>query len=293
MTISDSYSPKSKYVLNFGSCTDLLKQIPDEVIHLSVTSPPYFMGKKYDRSRKIDEFVEFHSDIVPEIIRVTKIGGSICWQVGYHIKGGVITPLDYHIHRIFNRYENIYLRNRIIWTYGHGLHSKRRFSGRHEIVLWYTKGKDYYFDLDSVRIPQKYPGKKHYRGEKKGLYSCNPLGKNPSDVWNIPNVKAKHVEKTEHPCQFPIALAQMAIRSLSPKNGIVLDPFIGAGTTAIASIIEGRRFVGSELEKDYYEIAKERIYDALNGRIKFRSFDKPIFKPSQNLAVTQNPFISR
>lgn len=288
--ISSSYSWNKRFVLYLGDYLDLLQQIPNNTFDLSITSPPYFMGKEYDKSKKIEDFVTLHSKLLPEIIRVTKKGGSICWQIGYHLKNGIIAPLDYFINEIMFKKKDIYLRNRIIWTYGHGLHCRKRFSGRHEVLLWYTKGKDYYFDLDSVRIAQKYPGKKYYRGKKKGDYSCNPLGKNPSDIWNIPNVKANHIEKTNHPCQFPIALVQMAIRSLTPINGVVFDPFIGSGSTAVAAIIEKRRFVGAEINKEYYKIAKSRCIDALNNRIKFRPIDKPIFKPSLTTAVAQDPF---
>lgn len=89
-------------------------------------------------------------------------------------------PLDIELAPTFKRL-NMQLRNRIIWQYGHGLHSQRRFSGRYETVMWYTKTDDYHFDLDPVRVPSKYPGKKHYRGPKKGQYSGNANGKNPED----------------------------------------------------------------------------------------------------------------
>ena len=207
------------------------------------------MGKEYDKSHNINDFVIDHMKLLPEIYRITKEGGSICWQVGYHINNGVSTPLDYYVYQIFNSFNDLFLRNRIIWTFGHGLHNKNRFSGRHEVILWYTKGRDYYFDLDSVRIKQKYPGKKHYKGINKGTFSGNPLGKNPSDVWSIPNVKANHIEKTQHPCQFPIALAERLIKSLTPSNGIIFDPYMGANSTGAAALIEGRRFIGAEINR--------------------------------------------
>ena len=146
--------------------------------------------------------------------------------------------------------EQLLLRNRIVWTFGHGLNSEHRFSGRHETNLWFTKGNDYIFNLDCVRVPQKYPGKTFFKGKRKGEISGNPLGKNPTDVWDIPNVKANHVEKTEHPCQFPEALAQRLILALTNESDIVLDPFLGSGTTALACHLNNRRFVGFELEKN-------------------------------------------
>src|ERR1041384_3300304 len=93
------------------------------------------------------------------------------------------------------------------------------------IFLRYSKGRRYRFDLNAVRVPQKYPGKKHYKGPKKGKLSGNPKGKNPSDVWEIPNVKSRHVEKTKHPCQFPVALVQRLVRALTLPGSLVVDPF--------------------------------------------------------------------
>jgi adenine-specific DNA-methyltransferase len=155
-------------------------------------------------------------------------------------------------------------------------------SGRHETVLWFTKGDNYHFDLDSIRVPQKYPGKKHYKGEKKGRPSGNPLGKNPGDVWDIPNVKGGHVEKTGHPCQFPVALAQKFVRALCPAGGLVIDPYLGSGSSAIAALVEGRRFSGCDLDARYVRIALARIDDLKWGRLKIRPIDQPIYIPSGN-----------
>ena len=94
------------------------------------------------------------------------------------------------------------MKNRIVWHFEHGLHLKHKFSGRYETILWFVKTDKYIFDLDKVRVPQKYPGKVGYKGKNKGKYSGNIKGKNPSDVWIIPNVKSFHKEKTIHPCQF-------------------------------------------------------------------------------------------
>ena len=110
------------------------------------------------------------------------------------------------------------MRNRIVWHFEHGLHCSRRLSGRYETIMWFTKGDDYVFELDPIRVPQKYPGKKYFKGPKAGQYSCNPLGKNPGDVWTIPNVKSNHVEKTGHPCQFPVELIERLVLALTRKE---------------------------------------------------------------------------
>ena len=241
----------------------------------------------------INTFKDLHNRIFDDIYRILKPGGSLCWQIGYHVSNAAIIPLDYLVYDIFTSKNSeieipLILRNRIIWTFGHGLNSTQRFSGRHEMLLWFTKGDQYTFDLDSVRVPQKYPGKRHYKGEHKGELSGNPLGKNPSDVWDIPNVKANHIEKTEHPCQFPCAIPQRLIRALTLEDGIVLDPFMGSGTTALAAFIEGRRFIGAEIQSSYYDISVTRIKEAQKGNIHTRE-DVPVMKPDSNMAVAKLP----
>jgi adenine-specific DNA-methyltransferase len=223
------------------------------------------------------------------LVRALKDGGSLSWQIGHHVHNGVLTPLDALVYATFSKQKELFLRNRIIWTFAHGVHANRRFSGRHETVLWFTKGKHYTFDLDAVRVPQKYPGKRHYKGPKKGEFSGNPLGKNPSDVWEIPNVKANHIEKTDHPCQFPVALVQRLIRALAPKDGLVCDPFLGSGTSAVAASLENRRFVGCEIQQEYVSIARKRIMNATTKNPNFRPLERPIYAPTATEAVAKRP----
>ena len=271
-----------------------MTSLPDESVDLIVTSPPYCMKKAYeDPHNDLRTFKEQHTIIFDDLYRILKNGGSICWQVGYHISDRCVIPLDYIVYEIFTTMSEIYsaplvLRNRIIWTFGHGLNSTKRFSGRHETILWFTKGEGSTFNLDDIRVPQKYPGKRSYRGPHKGELSGNPLGKNPSDVWDIPNVKANHVEKTQHPCQFPVAIPQRLIKALAPINGLVFDPFMGSGTTGVAAVLEGRRFIGAEIYPEYYDISKQRIQDAINGVARIRE-DKPVIIPNARAAVARLP----
>ena len=294
MKISNEFRNDNKVTLYSGDCCELLKQIPDNSVDLVITSPPYCIGKAYENPHDdIETFKQQHLAIFDDIYRVVKPGGSICWQIGYHVSEKCLIPLDYIVYDIFTSKSSqleqpFILRNRIIWTFGHGLNSTRRFSGRHETILWFTKGETFDFNLDCVRVPQKYPGKRSYKGPNKGELSGNPLGKNPSDVWEIPNVKAKHVEKTAHPCQFPVAIPQRLIRALTDDNALVLDPYMGSGTTGVAAIVENRRFAGAELQPDYYDIATERITDAINGKAKIRD-DIPVVAPNPNAAVAKLP----
>ncbi len=266
-----------------------LAQLKAGSADLIISSPPYCMGKEYDKSISVDDFIADHKKLAPLLIRALKDGGSLCWQVGHHVCNGVTTPLDALVYSIFAEHEELFLRNRIIWTFGHGVHASRRFSGRHETILWFTKGNDYEFNLDAVRVPQKYPGKRHYKGPKKGEWSGNPLGKNPSDVWEIPNVKSRHIEKTCHPCQFPVALVQRLIRALTKRGGLVVDPFMGSGTSAASAAIEGRRFAGCDVDQTYVMIAKRRVAKAKKRQLQFRPLERPIYRPSGNEAVARRP----
>ncbi len=261
-----------------------------DTIDVTISSPPYCIGKVYEtESTTTDDFIKTQKQILPEVVRVTKPGGSICWQTGYHVTEGVTFPLDFAIYDILRAIPDVHLRNRVIWSFGHGLNSNTRFSGRHEVVLWFTKGKQHHFDLDAVRVPQKYPGKRYYKGDNKGKLSGNPLGKNPGDVWEMPNVNANHIEKTDHPCQFPVGLAQRFIRALCPPEGIVFDPFMGSGSSGVAAVLEKRRFLGAEVFPDFMAISERRLIEANQGTVRVRDMDKPIFVPDPNSAVAKRP----
>lgn len=279
MLIKNNFSKENQITLFHGDCMDLLKQIPDNSINLIITSPPYNIGKEYEKKAKINDYYNWQRDIIRECYRVLKNDGNICWQIGNYVDNGEVIPLDLLLYPIFTELK-MKMRNRIIWHFGHGLHASKRFSGRHETIMWFTKSDDYFFNLDPVRIPQKYPNKRYFKGDKKGELSCNPNGKNPSDVWDIPNVKNNHVEKTEHPCQFPVGLVERLVLSMTKENDIVFDPFLGSGSSFVASILNNRKCVGSEMEERYIDIAKDRINKSINGEIKIREMNKPVYTAS-------------
>ncbi len=276
--ISDSFSDNEQIVVFPGNCLDLLSTIPDKKLQLIVTSPPYNLGKEYETRLRIDDYVAEQTKVITESVRCLSDKGSICWQVGNYVDKGEIIPLDSLLYPIF-RNLGLKMRNRIIWHFEHGLHCSRRFSGRYETIIWFTKTDNYVFNLDPVRVPQKYPGKKYFKGPKAGQYSGNPLGKNPGDLWIIPNVKSNHVEKTEHPCQFPVELIERLVLSLTNEEDWVFDPFLGVGSTIIAAIKHNRRGIGSELFPKYVEIAKSRILSALDGTLRTRPMNKPVYDP--------------
>jgi adenine-specific DNA-methyltransferase len=290
MNIRDSFGKDARVTLYAGDCRELLSQIPDAAAQLVVTSPPYNIGKRYERrGRGLDDYLQEQAAVIAECVRVLGEGGSICWEVGNHIAGPQeILPLDIALYPIFASH-GLKLRNRIVWHFEHGLHCSKRFSGRYETILWFTKGNNYAFDLDPVRVPQKYPGKKQFKGPNAGKHSCNPLGKNPSDVWILPNVKHNHVEKTVHPCQFPVELVERLVLSLTHPGDLVVDPYMGVGTTAVAAVRHGRRTAGADTVRDYLDIARQRIELASLGLLKTRPMNKPVYEPPQNSSLVRRP----
>tara|TARA_R110002074_G_scaffold361132_1_gene534126 strand:+ start:2066 stop:3001 length:936 start_codon:yes stop_codon:yes gene_type:complete len=287
--VREAMSSKTRAVIFNGDSLNLVRALPDNSVNLTVTSPPYCMGREYEKSNSIRDFIEAHKIMLPEIVRITKPGGSICWQIGHHISQQVAYPLDYAVFALMQEIPGVSLRNRIVWTFSHGLHNSTRFSGRHETVLWFTKGANYHFDLDAVRVPQKYPGKRHYKGPLKGEFSGNPKGKNPGDVWSIPNVKGNHIEKSDHPCQFPVALVQRLARALCPDGGLIFDPYMGSGSAGVAALLENKKFLGAEIQTEYVEIAKNRLTETIEGNARFRPLDRPIYEPTPDTTLTKLP----
>ncbi|MDQ0291200.1 DNA-methyltransferase [Oligosphaera ethanolica] len=289
--ISETFGLDADSVLFCGHCLDLLKQIPDRSIQLVVTSPPYNIGKEYEKKRQLQDYIQFQEQVIRECVRVLADNGSLCWEVGNYVANGAIIPLDIALYPIFNALDLV-MRNRIIWSFEHGLHCSNRFSGRYETILWFTRKTDnYIFNLDPVRVPQKYPGKKYFKGPKAGQYSCNPLGKNPGDIWDIPNVKNNHVEKTDHPCQFPVELIERLVLSMSNEGDWVFDPFVGTGTSIIAAIRHGRRGAGAEIEPKYVDIARTRIRAAFDGTLKVRPMNKPKYEPGAGIKPVNGPWL--
>lgn len=265
------------------ACEDnlaFMRPLPNGSMHLIVTSPPYNIGKSYEVRQGLEEYVAQQSQVISECVRLLSPRGSLCWQVGNHVDNGEVFPLDSVLYPIFKSH-GLGLRNRIVWHFGHGLHCTKRFSGRYETILWFTKSDDYVFNLDAVRVPSKYPGKKHFKGPRRGELSGNPLGKNPSDVWDIPNVKSNHVEKTIHPCQFPVELVERLVLAMTRPGDSVLDPYMGVGSALVAALKHGRLAYGCDVVQEYVDVAWERINDLRNGELRTREMGKPVYDPTK------------
>ena len=241
-----------------GDALETLRQLPSSSVDLVVSSPPYNLGKEYEKRRSLNAYLRDQSEILKECNRILKSSGSVFWQVGAYVDRGVLIPLDI---RIFPILESLGLipRNRIIWVRQHGVHARNKFSCRHETILWFTKSNSYIFNLDSIRVPQKYPNKRAWKGTNKGEFTCNPLGKNPGDIWVFRNVKHNHEEQTIHPCQFPEDLIARIVLATTNEGGVVFDPYMGSGTVAVVARDLGRHYLGSEIDPRYHEVAMRRI----------------------------------
>ena len=287
--IQRDYSSDAVVTLYEGDRLELLSQIPTGEARLVVTSPPYNIGKKYERRLAFEHYLEEQKATLRECYRILAGDGSLCWQVGNHVAtDGEIFPLDVYIYQICKTL-GLKLRNRIVWCFEHGLHCRNRLSGRYETIVWFTKSDRYVFNLDPIRVPQKYPGKKYFKGPKTGQYSCNPLGKNPGDVWVIPNVKHNHIEKTLHPCQFPIELVERLVLALTNENDLVFDPYIGVGSAACAAVLHNRRAAGADTKAEYIEIAIRRTKLAWEGRLPRRPLDRPVYVPRPTDRIARMP----
>lgn len=299
-SISRGYDNKADVSLFECDVLEGLREIPDAEHQLVVSSPPYNIGKIYESKQEFDDYLNWQESVLKECSRVLLDSGSLVWQVGNYVEKGEVFPLDIFFYPIIKKL-GLKLRNRIIWHFGHGLHAQKRLSGRYETVLWFTKTDDYVFNLDPIRVPSKYPGKRHYKGKKKGQLSGNPLGKNPSDYWGviedefslgvmeIPNVKANHVEKTAHPCQFPVELVDRFVLALTDKGDRVLDPFAGVGSSGLSALRHQRKATLIERDSQYVEISLDRIKQLEEGRLALRPLAKPIYRPSKTDKIAQIP----
>lgn len=256
-----------------------MRPLADGSMKLIVTSPPYNIGKSYEKKTSLEKYVQDQAQVISECVRLLHPQGSLCWQVGNHVVSGEIFPLDIVLYQLFKDH-GLKLRNRIIWHFEHGLHCTKRLSGRYETIMWFTKEDEYTFNLDPIRVPSKYPQKKYYKGEKAGQLSGNPLGKNPGDMWVFPNVKNNHVEKTIHPCQFPVELVERLVLSLTNEGDAVFDPYMGVGSTVVAALKHDRVGYGCDVVKEYVDVAWQRVHDLRAGKLETRPMNKPVYDPN-------------
>lgn len=301
ISVSESLDGSAQATLIEGDTLDTLRRMPDESVKLIVTSPPYNIGKEYETQVELEHYLDWLKPIISELQRVLHPQGNVAWQVGNFVDDGEVYPLDMWFYPMFKQL-GFKLRNRIIWHFDHGLHASHRLSGRYETMLWFSKGDDYTWNLDPIRVPSKYPGKRNFKpGPNYGKPSGNPLGKNPSDIWklmvhewevglwNIPNVKANHPEKTIHPCSFPIELVERCVLAMTNEGDVVLDPFTGVGSAMLAALRNKRRSIGIDKERRYLDEAKRRIEMLAAGILPYRNLGKAVHVPTGKEKVSQVP----
>ena len=253
------YYNKNNILLYKGDTLKILKELKNnKLFDATITSPPYNIGKEYEKNLTTDSYLKWSEDWINLIYKISKDNASFWLNLGYYSVEniGKAVPI---IYTLWNKIP-FYLQQEIIWNYGAGVAAKKFFSPRNEKFLWYFKDKDNYkFFLDRLRDPNvKYPNQK-----KNGKIKVNSLGKNPSDVWYIPKVtsgsKRSSKERTAHPAQFPIALINRIVLCSTNENDLILDPFLGSGTTAVSALLYNRKFLGIEIDEKYIKIAANRI----------------------------------
>lgn len=247
-------------------CLEGMKKIPKELVDLTITSPPYNIGKEYEELAELGDYLEWCRKWMREVYRITVPHGTFWLNVGYlKVAGkGKAVPIPY---LLWDK-TDFYLIQEVVWNYSAGVACRKRLSPRNEKVLWYVKDPESYtFNLDDIRDPDvKYPNQK-----KNGKLKCNPLGKNPSDVWQIKKVTSgrnrSSTERTPHPAQFPTELVERMVKASSSEGDVILDPFMGSGSTAETALANRRYVIGFELKDDYIGYSKERIENFIENKI--------------------------
>lgn len=256
------YYSDDTFTLYHSDSLNFLESYSGVPFDLTVTSPPYNIGKSYENKITLEEYLSWSTTWIRSVWDHTAETGSFWLNVGYtpiH-PGGKAVPLPYLLWNV----SDFYLIQEVVWNYGAGVAGKKFFSPRNEKFLWYVKNAhDYLFNLDDVRDPNvKYP-----RQFKNGRLKVNPKGKNPSDVWRFPKVTSgknrSSKERAPHPAQFPEAVIDRIIKASSNPGQVVFDPFMGSGTTAVVASRLGRKVIGVEIHEQYCEIAVQRYLRAI------------------------------
>jgi len=256
--LGSPYFESDSCILFCGDSLHMQKELSGEFIDAIITSPPYNIGKEYEEVMPLQDYIDWSSEWINGSSKLIKPNGSMLLNLGYiavEMKGRAV-PLSY---LLWDKVP-MFLNQEIVWNYSAGVACKNYLSPRNEKILWYVKDpKNYCFNLDPIRDKNiKYPNSRRH-----GKPRVNTLGKNPSDVWEIAKVTTGYnrssEERTSHPCQFPTDLIDKLVLGFTNKNSIVLDPFIGSGTTFDSCLRHKRFCIGFEISPEYCEVAKKRI----------------------------------
>ena len=232
-----------------GDAITEMQKLDSEVFDLVIADPPYNLGKDYGTSHDImgfEEYLAFSRDWITEVHRLMKTNGTIYVFMGFRFISYLYDLLDREFKMSFNSW--------IVWHYTQGIGKTRGFSPRHDDILMFTKTKNFIFNSDDIRVPQKY-----YRERN------NMRGANPGDVWEFSHVHYCNANRQNHPTQKPEGLVERMILASSNEKSLVLDPFLGSGTTLRVCQQLNRSGIGIELNPDYANMSQERLQKEFLG----------------------------
>ncbi len=232
-----------------GEATDKFKDLQAESVDLIIADPPYNLNKDYGNksdSKSFDEYISFTKDWTKQATRILKPNGTIYVFMGFRFIS--------YLYQILENDNSLYFNNWICWFYTQGIGKKKGFSPRHDDILMFTKSKDFTFNLDDVRIPQKF-----YRSVN------NMRGANPGDVWEFSHIHYCQENRQNHPTQKPEGLMERMILASSNENDLVVDPFSGSGTTLRVCQQLKRDCVGIELNEEYIKLTEKRLSEDFVG----------------------------
>ncbi|WP_426192298.1 DNA-methyltransferase [Massilia sp. DWR3-1-1] len=268
-------------------CEDALSglaRIPDGAVDLILTDPPYNLGKDYgnasDQQSEAD-FLAWTARWIDLAIPKLKDNGSLYIFATWRYSPEIFVMLK----------QRMTMMNEIIWdrrvpSMGG---SVRSYSSVHDTIGFFVRRKDYYFDLDAVRIPYDAVTKK---ARSRAIFVGSKwleLGYNPKDLWSVSRLHREHPERAEHPTQKPLEIIERMIKASCPPGGVVLDPFMGSGTTALAARRTGRHFAGFELNEDYCAIIAQRLVTPIADTIAQKKAVKRAAKKTPDDLLLKTP----
>lgn len=231
-----------------------LARIPDGSVDLILTDPPYNLGKDYGNAsdqQSVADYLRWTEQWIDAALPKLKANGSLYIFLTWRYSPEIFVMLK----------QRMAMMNEIIWdrrvpSMGG---SVRSFSSVHDTIGFFVKRKDYYFDLDAVRIAYDAATKK---ARSRSIFigaKWLEVGYNPKDLWSVSRLHKEHPERADHPTQKPLEIIERMLKASCPPGGVVLDLFMGSGTTALAAKRCGRDFVGFELNPDYCAIIEQRL----------------------------------
>lgn len=253
-----------------GDATEEMARLPSGSVDLLIADPPYNLGKDYGNNRDLkewDDYILFTNAWLKEVVRLLKPAGSLYVFMGVRFISRLFTILEDEFKLNFNGW--------IAWHYTQGIGRKNGFSPRHEDILFFTKTSRFVFNLDEIRIPQKY-----YRERN------NMTGANPGDVWQFSHVHYCSAEREDHPTQKPEGLIERIIKASSNPGDLVLDPFVGSGTTCRVAAVLHRQWIGIDINPTYIAMTRKRLESTFEG---FDTVDPRLNRTPRDLPKARDP----